>query len=785
MKAAPIIGMLLLWGSAAGTANAAPPAKHKPHAAAKPNAAAKSKPAAPALVTPATAAPVTNTWALLVGVSKYQTAHIGSLRFPADDATALRDALVDPQLGNIARDHVRLLVDGDATRANILDAVDNFLKPHVQPGDHVLLFLAGHGVTKGVNVTAKGFLLPTDVQGTTTAALEEFAIDFTQLSSRLSALPASQFIVFVDACREDPTPGRGLKANTLSDILSRGIEINSPTASSVTFFACSIGQRAFEDPALAHGVFTYWILDGIKNAALAEKPAGAINMGRLANYVTGHVEDWAKKSTDSGQFEVEQTPQIVSRDVNDKGVILMNVHRPLPDAPLPAGPATLTVSTSPEGAIVSVNGQSVGAGTVTSALPQEGLVSVKVAAPGYKPVETSLAVLGGYGEQVTVALQPGTGDAASVDAQTIDYYNRAVLAEAQEQWEVAAGGYSTVISTNPKFAPAYERLADLQERHGQPRAAITTLVSLLAQAPDVQAYSALARLDATYAESLAAAGQISPTGDDQGKKSNPFGGLFGRKRDAKKDDSAPFTVPNDATDAALQSLRAAHAAVKQDANAPQAQAALGFALVVTDRKGSSKDDALAAFGRAVFLDPKDAANHYGLGYGLRFFAALLDDESARNAELQRAVVSLKTALALRPDYYEAHRELAFCYHVLGDTSHAMQEYEVADAHRESADTNDVAAYNCALASLHQEEANKSSGSGRQQNQQAADAYLKDAREIQPDLTAALATLGRVGLLSRLRISLPSDLQRLLNLPRTGLMGILELSGAANLSFPKL
>src|SRR3954451_16099666 len=84
---------------AAGHAMAAPPAAHhpKPVAAAKPKPASARKPSGVVTQAPAPA-PRNNTWALLVGVSKYQNPAIVSLRYPASDATAIRDALVDRQL---------------------------------------------------------------------------------------------------------------------------------------------------------------------------------------------------------------------------------------------------------------------------------------------------------------------------------------------------------------------------------------------------------------------------------------------------------------------------------------------------------------------------------------------------------------------------------------------------------------------------------------------------------------------------------------------------------------
>src|SRR5713226_6652717 len=158
-----------------------PAQPHKPNAAGRSPSTGKTA-ALPADTTPS---PGNRTWALLVGVSKYQNPLIVSLRFPAIDATAIRDALVDRQLGGLPASNVRLLTDDEATTANILGAVDSFLKPNVKPGDQVIIFLAGHGVAKGVGLDAKGFLLSTDVKGLTRPVLEATAVDLKVLSEKL------------------------------------------------------------------------------------------------------------------------------------------------------------------------------------------------------------------------------------------------------------------------------------------------------------------------------------------------------------------------------------------------------------------------------------------------------------------------------------------------------------------------------------------------------------------------------------------------------------------------
>jgi tetratricopeptide (TPR) repeat protein len=738
-----------------------------------------------AVSAPASAA---TTWALLVGVSKYETPQIASLRFPSADAAGIREALVDPQIGALPPGQVRLLADSEATRDNILGAVDRFLKPNVKAGDQVIVFLAGHGVTKGVGAAAKGYLLPTDVKGLTTAALESSAVDLRQLSNRLGELPASQFVLFVDACREDPTPGRGVKGNLMNDVLSRGVQVvpqdTSHSAMSATFFACAVGERAYEDPDLKHGVFTYYILDGIRSASVPRKPDGAVELGRLASYVQAAVKTWAEKTTNSGIYEVEQTPQCIRTD-SDGPLVLVRVKRTLQDAPPPSSTSTkVVIGTFPEGAAVTINGTRAGAGPVVETMGKPGEYRVRVEAPGYQPVERTVKVLEGYEQQVIVRLEPTAGVTAPA-GKAGEFYQRSVDAETRQQWEVATGGYKAVIDADPKFAPAYERLAELYARQGRLPEAIAVLVDMVAKTPPAaHGYSLLSRAYSTFAERERAAGGEGAAGDNGGdNKKKKRGGLFGKLKDAvgkdedRSDKDAPgaYVVPKKANEALALARKAAAEALKLDKTAAEAHLATGFALTAS-RDGKTRREALDAFGQAVFLEPKDAVNHYGLGFGLRSFAQELEGKS-REAELKRAINSLQEAVKLRPDYYEAHRELGLCYHLLDDSAAALHEYELAEANRGSAtDEDEVASVDVAMSSIHKKEASRSTGAQKQQHEAASEGYYASARELSPNLTRALEILDGAGLRSRLIGNLPTSAEDVLGrlkarIPRPNLPGI--------------
>ena len=749
----------LSTGAGAVTQAAAKPAPKS--AAAAP---VKPKPAAPASTWHPAPAPVApppppvpvptpvgpKTWALLVGVSKYESPQIASLRFPSKDAAGLRDALVDPTLGGLGANQALLLSDEGATREAIMGAVGGFLKPNVKPGDKVIVFLAGHGIAKGVGLDAKSYLLPTDVKGLTTAALENSAVNLRTLADSLAELPASQFVVFVDACREDPTPGRGVKGNALSDVMSRGIQIvPSGGAESATFFACSVGERAYEDASYGHGVFTNWILQGLRQGAVAQKPDNSVDMGRLSSYVSTKVGDWAKQASTSGDFELQQTPELVTGGISQP-LVLMKLKRSSTEASFAPAAPKLLVAALPEGATVTINGQRAGNG-VQQSLP-EGDVSVTVSAPGYAPVARSVKALGGYQQEVLVQLQPAAGGVAGGSTTPMAgdpaaaLYQRAAEAEGRQQWEVAEQGYSAAIAANPKFLPAYNSLLEMHRLEGRNVDALGDALGLVNNSPrDPAALATLSRAYSRYAEKGAGADNALTT----------VASVSG------------YGMPRSTSDAISLAGRAAGDALAINPSFPAASLAQGYALAAQDSNGKNKRAALGAFGKAVFLDSTDGYNELGLGYGIRYYAVQQKKDDDKRAEVTRAVATLQDGVKLRPDSYDLHRELAYCYTLLGQTDAALHEYEQANAHRGAAvDANEVAGNDVAMCGLHKKAAENSTGDKKTAHEQASDGYMAEAKETAPDMKIAMQVLSNVGISTSLSSYVPNELRPLMNIKGT-------------------
>lgn len=134
--------------------------------------------------------------ALVIGIDQY--GKWPGLQHAVRDAKAVREALVT-RFGFKA-ENVTALYDGEATRANILRALNERLADgqRIKRDDRVLVFFAGHGgtrkLTSGRDV---GYLIPVD------ASLQDFASDaisMPQLQEVAEAISAKHVMFMVDAC---------------------------------------------------------------------------------------------------------------------------------------------------------------------------------------------------------------------------------------------------------------------------------------------------------------------------------------------------------------------------------------------------------------------------------------------------------------------------------------------------------------------------------------------------------------------------------------------------------
>jgi len=123
-------------------------------------------------------------WAVLVGVSDYK--YLEDTTLNDNDATALYQQLCSFW----GEDHVKLLVNAEATQAGIEAALVDWLAPRESKEDVVLFFFAGHS-------SSGKYMLPHDSLETS------YARDITgpQLDSWLDKLDSGNLVVILETCK--------------------------------------------------------------------------------------------------------------------------------------------------------------------------------------------------------------------------------------------------------------------------------------------------------------------------------------------------------------------------------------------------------------------------------------------------------------------------------------------------------------------------------------------------------------------------------------------------------
>jgi tetratricopeptide (TPR) repeat protein len=106
------------------------------------------------------AKPVSDKWALVVGISNFKDPSI-NLKFAAKDATDFRNFLITKE--QFQPDHVRLLTDKNATRENIVAQLgDKWLGRVANNDDLVVLYMSTHGSTSQEDAGGVNFLVAQD-----------------------------------------------------------------------------------------------------------------------------------------------------------------------------------------------------------------------------------------------------------------------------------------------------------------------------------------------------------------------------------------------------------------------------------------------------------------------------------------------------------------------------------------------------------------------------------------------------------------------------------------------
>lgn len=233
-----------------------------------------------------------NNVALLVGVNNYLKRGLADqpLQYAERDVEQLSIELKKQGFD------VVVLKGRAATKKNFEKSFNDLLQKR-KSSDVFLLGFAGHGqqlplldkngkvrTSRDGRALEDAYYCPADARKDDASTL----ISLTSLVEQMDRQKGVN-LVLVDACRDNPDPGRSTRSIS-------GNELNGRMPQNTAIiFSCSSGQQAFEtiDAGGGHGVFFYHVLKGLRGDATNRK--GIVTWNSLSSYVLENVNEQTKK----------------------------------------------------------------------------------------------------------------------------------------------------------------------------------------------------------------------------------------------------------------------------------------------------------------------------------------------------------------------------------------------------------------------------------------------------------------------------------------------------------
>lgn len=207
-------------------------------------------------------APIEDKWAVVIGIGDFIDPSIPKLKYSSKDARDFYDYLVDPAQGKFKPDHVRLLLDKNATKVNIMDALgDSFLPHAANPKDLVVIYLSTHGSPAGADIRGVNYLIAHDTQ---VRKLFATGIEMNQLLRMIKErVHTNRICLVLDTCYSGAGAQGGHKGITRTNVDSHAA---AQGVGSLVISSSSPEQRAWESDDLHNSYFTRYFIDALKES---------------------------------------------------------------------------------------------------------------------------------------------------------------------------------------------------------------------------------------------------------------------------------------------------------------------------------------------------------------------------------------------------------------------------------------------------------------------------------------------------------------------------------------
>ena len=220
-----------------------------------------------------------NAYAVVIGIGNYKKKDVSAVPYAKADAETARIYLEN--LGGFAKENVQTLIEADATLTEMRRHLKDWLKSRVDRNSLVVVFFSGHGVPE-LDQKAP-YLLPYDGDPN---APRSTAYALSELKADLNALPTKHVVIMLDACYSGQ--GRSAPPTGVKGVL--WVEDDSTPTEAVMISASRADQTAWDYPEKSHGLFTYFLLKGMRGQGVDANGDGYVDTDELFRYLKSEVE---------------------------------------------------------------------------------------------------------------------------------------------------------------------------------------------------------------------------------------------------------------------------------------------------------------------------------------------------------------------------------------------------------------------------------------------------------------------------------------------------------------
>ncbi len=236
-----------------------------------------------------------NIYAVIIGIGHYEDNRL-NLNYTENDAQGLYDLLTDPQYGGIPKDNIQLLLNENATDRNIKRTIGKWLAQQADEEDTVLIYYSGHGAPEGSETYWVTY--NADINDLYSTALSN-----NEIADMLSRIRSQRMVTFLDSCYSEATVYRKDKTRSIAT----EIPLENFIGTGHVVISASDGkQLSLELDQFKHGVFTYYLLEGLRGDADTNQDY-IVDVEEIWGYVKRRVSETARNAGN------EQTPVLQGR----------------------------------------------------------------------------------------------------------------------------------------------------------------------------------------------------------------------------------------------------------------------------------------------------------------------------------------------------------------------------------------------------------------------------------------------------------------------------------------